>query len=142
MRPLWPTFRGSSCPTREHQAGQGIPRSRVGRFRNHRPRTRIFDHLIKTFQPINFLAKNINSIHAYFFCHWYKLWNQLILHEQSGWFSQLQGILEFEGCPDCIKQSERLCKIKQGMNENSTVFETTVNKTPVRNLPLSPRSCC
>ena len=44
--------------------------------------------------------------------------------------SQLQGILDFVGCSARIKQSERLCQIKQGVNECSTVLEGTVNKTP------------
>ena len=135
------TFRVSSCPTGEHEVGQSILRNGPGGYRSYRPRTSIFHHLLKSYQSFNFLTKNIDIIHLYVLCGPKDRWKELVLDKQSGGFGQLQGIFKFKGCPARIKQCERRCKKKQGMDEYSIVLEVTVNKTPVLRNLLSLRNC-
>ena len=106
-----------------------MPRNGVGGHRSHRPRTGIFDHLFKGSRSFNFLTKDVNIFHGYVPCHWDERWEYLILHEKSGRFGQLQGVLKFERSPAWIEQDERRRKKKQGMDESSTVLEVAVNKT-------------
>ena len=63
----------------------------------------------------------------------------MILHDHPSGFGQLQGILEFGGCPARIEQNERRSEKKQGMDKCSTVLEIRVNSkiSLLRNLSLN-----
>ena len=86
--------------------------------RSHRPRTTIFDHLLKGSKSFKFLNKDVYILQGYVLCYWDECWEN---SEKSGRFDQFQGVPEFERCSAWIKQEEWGRKKKQGMDESSIV---------------------